>query len=220
MTVAILVPVLNRPHRIRPLLESIDRATPAPHRTLFIADAGDPVELRALEAAGAQTLVVERRRRSWACKINAGFAATDEPFLFAGADDLDFHPGWLEACLAALVPPAEVVGTNDLLNPRVISGEHATHFLFTRAYIDRCGTIDERGKVLHEGYLHDWVDDEFVSTAKARGVFAHAHDAVVEHLHPWARKAPMDETYRYGRRWRLDGRRLFRARRHLWEAQA
>lgn len=218
--VVILVPVLNRPHRVGSLLESIRAATALSHRVLFIAEHGDRAELAALGAHEAETLLVGRRQRSWACKINAGFAATTEPLVVAAADDLAFHPGWLEACLAALVPPVEVVGTNDLLNPRVMAGEHATHFLFTRVYIDRWGTIDEPGKVLHEGYRHDWVDDEFVATARTRGVFVHAHDAVVEHLHPWAKKAPMDDTYRLGRRWRSQGRQLFRSRRHLWEAAA
>lgn len=214
--VAILVPVLRRPHRVAPLVDSVRSATPAPHRLLFVVEDSDRAERAAIEAAGADHVVVPVRKRSWACKINVGFAATTEALCFAAADDLAFHPGWLEAALGLLAPPVEVVGTNDLLNPRVMRGEHATHFLFTRRYIDEAGTIDEAGKVLHEGYRHDWVDDEFVATAKARGVFASAPGSVVEHLHPWAGKAPDDGVYRLGRQWRGHGRRLYQRREHLW----
>jgi hypothetical protein len=43
-----------------------------------------------------------------------------------------------------------------------------------------------------------FVDDEIVTVAKQRGVFAFAKDAVVEHLHPVVEKAEVDATYRLG----------------------
>lgn len=214
--VAVLVPVLRRPHRVAPLLDSFHRATSAPHRLVFVAEENDHAERRAIEAVGADHVLVGRPQRSWACKINIGIRSTTEPVLFAGADDLEFHPGWLEAALRRLAPPVEVVGTNDLLNPRVMSGQHATHFLFTRRYVETQGTIDGPGDMLHEGYRHDYADDEAIQTAISRGAFAHAHDSVVEHLHPWAGKAPDDQVYAIGRRWRIEGRRLYRRREKLW----
>ncbi len=216
--VVILIPVLRRPHRVAPLLASIVEATPEPHRVLFIVEALDVEERAALDRACAEHVVVERQRRSYARKINAGYRSSVEPLLFLAADDLAFHLGWLPAARAKLGGPVQVVGTNDLLNPRVLAGEHATHSLVTRAYCDELGTIDEPGKVLHEGYGHDYVDDEFVATARVRGAYAHAHDSIVEHLHPWAGKAPSDSTYRIGRAKSAGGRRLFEHRQHLWAA--
>lgn len=218
--VVILIPVLRRPHRVAPLLASIAAATPEPHRVLLIVEEHDTDERAAIAAARADHLVVERPQRSYARKINAGYHASSEPLLFLGADDIQPHPGWLPAAVRHLSDDVHVVGTNDLLNPRVLAGEHATHSLVTRAYCDSRGTIDERHKVLHEGYGHDYVDDEFIATAKLRGAYAHAHDSIVEHLHPWAGKAPTDGTYRIGRAKSAAGRRLFHSRSHLWSPEA
>ena len=152
---------------------------------------------------------------NYAEKINRGVDLTSEPLLFLGADDLDFRSGWLEAALARLADGIGVVGTNDLCNPRVIAGEHSTHSLVTREYA-ALGTIDEPGKLLHEGYPHEFVDDEFVETAKFRGAYAHAGDAIVEHLHPMAGKAPTDALYSAQRRRMCKGRPIYAKRRSLW----
>lgn len=210
--VAILVPVLGRPHRVAPLLESIAAATPEPHRVLFICDPGDRPEQDAIAHAGGTMI---SPGGNYAHKINTGVNFTTEPLIFTGADDLDFHPGWLSEAAALISSTIGVVGTNDLCNGRVIAGEHSTHSLVARWYAE-LGTIDEPGKLLHEGYPHEWVDDELIETAKHRGAYAHAHTAVVEHLHPQVGKAPMDVLYE-GQRLRMrKGRKIFNARRPLW----
>jgi hypothetical protein len=79
-----------------------------------------------------------------------------------------------------------------------------------------CGTIDERNLVCHEGYRHWFVDTELVETARVRGTYAHAHDALVEHFHPIYRGAEMDDTYRLGQSFVPQDRRLFMRRRRLW----
>jgi glycosyltransferase involved in cell wall biosynthesis len=208
--VAILVPVLGRPGRVATLLQSIAAATPEPHRVLFIAD---PDDHETLEAIAATSAAVIAPGGSYAQKINAGIAHTDEPLLFLGADDLTFHPGWLPAAAAHLTATIGVVGTNDLANPRVIAGEHATHSLVTRAYVAQ-GTIDGPG-LLHEGYRHNFVDDELTATAKSRRAWAFAADSHVEHHHPDWGTADRDATYARGRAtWRID-RRLWARRRRL-----
>lgn len=210
--VAVLVPVLERPHRVEPLLASIAAATPSPHRVIFICSPGDEPERAAIAAARATELPVEG---NYAQKINAGVRATSEPLIFLGADDLAFHPGWLEAAVALMARPVGVVGTNDMCNGRVIAGEHSTHSLVARWYAE-LGTIDDPDRLLHEGYLHEWVDDEFVQTAQHRGAYAHAHDALVEHLHPMVGKAPMDHLYAAQRQRMRLGRRIFQTRSQLW----
>lgn len=250
--IAILVPVLGRPHRVQPLLDSIAAATPEPYRVLFICDPHD--ELERAEVAKASTRSTPARRISgtvyggnYAAKINRGVELTDEPLLFLGADDLNFHPGWLEVATAKLrwrsspaasVPVGEpyggsewmpggnppwdagavegigVVGTRDLCNERTENGEHSTHSLVARWYTE-LGTIDDPSKLLHEGYPHEWTDDEFIETAKSRGAYAHS-GAVVEHLHPLCGKAPMDHLYKHQRRRMRQGRRIYVQRRPLW----
>jgi glycosyltransferase involved in cell wall biosynthesis len=207
----ILVPVLRRPLNVRPLLESIRETTPGA-RVLFVADPDDPEEHRAIEAEGAEMLIV---KGNYAKKINRAVRETDEPLIFQGADDLGFHPGWLEAAEARLAPGIGVVGTNDLSSKRVMAGTHATHSLITREYT-KLGTIDDPTKVMHERYPHEYVDDEFIETAVKRGAFVSALDSVVEHLHPYAGKAPMDDLYSKAGRRMLQGRLIYRLRRRKW----
>jgi hypothetical protein len=115
-------------------------------------------------------------------------------------------------------PRIGVVGTQDLCNGRTLRGEHATHFLVRRSYMLERGTVDERGKIFHEGYPHEYVDDELVGTARARGAWAFAEASIVEHLHPSVGKAPLDPLYeqqrarmRRGQRLRRYGVRVVRA---------
>jgi hypothetical protein len=213
----ILVPMLGRPHRVLPLLESIEQATPAAS-VLFLLSENDTTVRRVVAETGRPFRVMPYRSvGDYAMKINTGVAVTSEPLLFTGADDLRFWPGWFEAALSALGPGVGVVGTNDLGNPRVIAGEHSTHFLITREY-SRLGTIDRprSGMLMHPEYPHEFVDDELVGTAKLRGAWAMALDAKVEHLHPHWGKAPTDPLYQQQpRRMRL-GQAIYRRRRRLW----
>jgi glycosyltransferase involved in cell wall biosynthesis len=198
---AILVPVLGRPHRVRPLLNSIAEATAADHRVLFLTDPKDALE-HELWAVGG----------NYASKINAGVRVTDEPFVFLAADDLNFHPGWFENAKALLDGPVGVVGVNDLIDR---NRDHATHFLMARWYA-QLPTIDQEPGPVQEAYTHWFCDDELIATARNRGAYAYAEDSHVEHLHPMVGKADDDDTYRQGRQgWRLD-RRLFNERQALW----
>ena len=216
MDLAILVPMLGRAHRVAPLVDSI-RAT-CDARILFLVSPDDRVVRDAVDVAGCERLEVRRLPSGdYARKINAGYRHTTEPLLFLGADDLLFHPGWYEAATAALAPGVGVVGTNDLGSPRVMAGEHATHSLVTRAYADEHGTIDGPGEILHEGYQHEWCDDELVGTAKMRDAWAMALDSHVEHLHPnWHPDVPMDALYAAQRKRMRQGAALYQVRRRRW----
>jgi hypothetical protein len=70
--------------------------------------------------------------------------------------------------------------------------------------------------VLFEGYPHEYVDDEFVGTARKRGAWAFAADSHVEHLHPSWGKAPMDPMYAAQRKRMTAGAMIYRSRRPLW----
>lgn len=211
----ILVPMLTRAHRVVPLLQSIWATCGA--RVLFLTTPEDTAVRQEIERIGALQLAVPWESvGDYARKINTGFRHTHEPLIFTGADDLRFHPGWLQAARDKLTDGIGVVGTNDLGNPRVMDGDHATHFLITRRYILNHGTIDEPGKVFHEAYAHEFVDDEMVGTARFRGAWAHAGLSYVEHLHPNWGKAASDPLYELQRsRMRLS-QRLFQRRRALW----
>lgn len=208
----ILVPVLARPHRVAPLLESALAATPEAE-VLFIADPDDAPEIAALKEAGANFFTLDG---GWAAKINEGICRTDRHLIFAGADDLGFHPGWYEIARKHIEAGAGVVGVNDLCSERVQHGLHATHFLLTRRYAGMPCADGQPGP-LSTAYHHWWVDDEFIETARSRNEVVFATDAIVEHFHPQTRTAPDDATYRKGRLNHRADRRTFMKRRKLWK---
>lgn len=212
--IAIVVPVLRRPHRVIPAIANVAAVTEVPYRLLFVASPGDHDELRALEAAGAEFIVVARGPGDgdYARKINAGYNVTTEPYIFTGADDLQFHRGWDTAALAKMTDGIGVVGTDDLCNVSVRRGDHSTHSLVARTYANEQGTIDGPGAIYAECYPHEFVDDELVETAKARGAWVFARDSVVEHLHPCCGKAEKDELYADEPRRMREGRRIYQQR--------
>ena len=214
--VVVLIPTLGRPHHIEPLLESLYATAPDAH-PLFLTTESDVAARSAIAMAGERYVdVIKKDKGDYARKINLGYRISKEPLIFMGATDIKFHPGWLENAAQHIGGGVEVVGTNDLGNPRVIRGQHSTHTLVTRHYVKRYGTVDEPNKVLHEGYPHEYVDDEFIQTAKCRDAFAMALDSIVEHLHPTWGKGTWDNSYREVNN-RLDqGYRHFCRRSKLW----
>jgi hypothetical protein len=199
-----LVPVMRRPQNAGPFMESL-RASTGLATCYAVADRADEETIAAWNAAGAHVLTYEpssvnRDHGTFAEKINHGYTLTGEPWLFVVGDDVRFHPGWLDhAQHAHAMTGMSVIGTNDIGNPRVVRGEHATHLLIRRSYVDEHGASWDGPKVVcHEGYRHWYVDDEIVTAAKQRGEFMPALASIVEHLHPIWGKADNDDVYRLG----------------------
>lgn len=216
--VAVLVPVLARPAAAAPLAESLRATSDA--ELVWIISPGDAEQRAACEVAGGRILEAgwEPGPGDYARKINLGYRETIAPWVLQAADDLRFHPGWERAALAAGERGAGVVGTDDLGNPTVRRGAHSTHSLVRRSYVESLGGTYDSREVLHEGYDHQFVDTELVDAAQARGAWAFAKDAKIEHLHPFWRKGSLDATYRKAlaegdadRRLFLERQRAFRA---------
>ena len=212
----LLIPVLARPGHVLPLVESIRANTRSEHEIFFICSPGDYPEIREVENAGLEPLIApfHASKADFAKKINWAFDQTESEWFFQGADDIRFSDGWDTACLAlAGKRGASVIGTNDLHNPGVLRGNHSTHTLIRRSYIeDQGGTFDSSGKVFCELYDHQYVDNEFIALAKMRGEWAFARYAIVEHFHPHWGNARRDSTYRKATRRTMQDRRLFNER--------
>jgi hypothetical protein len=219
--VDVIVPVLHRPQNVKPFMDSL-RASTGLATAWFVVEAGDEAEEGEVRANGGQVLS-SPDAHTFAEKVNFAYRETsiEPPSWRAGApwvllvgDDVRFRPGWLDhAQDVARRYKADVVGTNDLANPRVARGEHATHPMIRRSYIDEHGASwDGPGVVCHEGYHHWHVDDEIVLAAKQRGTFQAALGSQVEHLHPIAGKAEMDDIYQLGEKHAAVDQRLFKRR--------
>jgi hypothetical protein len=219
--VDVLVPVLNRPQNAEPFMRSLRASTGLASVSVACNNEADQ---KAWLDAGASRVIMSPNRTTFAEKINDLYSsspwAVTSPWVFIVGDDVRFHPGWLDHA-QHIGQHADVVGTNDLGNARVTAGEHATHLLIKRSYIDEQGASwDGPGVVCHEGYRHWFVDDEIVTAAKQRGVWGMSLASVVEHLHPIWGKSEDDDTYRLGQRHQAADGKLFRKRLHHEQAVA
>jgi GT2 family glycosyltransferase len=211
--VDVIVPVLGRPHHAAPFMRSLRATTGLAHVTA-VATEDDTEAIAAWQAAGAEVLITDPERTTFAQKVNDAYDATDRPWLLLVGSDVLFRPAWWDHALSvAQVHGASVVATNDVLNDDVRNGRLATHPVMRRSYIDECGASwDGPGLIAHEGYTHWYVDAEWSTVALSRGVMVTALGAVVEHLHPISGKAPMDAVYELGQKHRKSDAALFESR--------
>lgn len=215
----IIIPTYGRPHRVAEMKADVFAATTLEYRLVFVVEADDLATDEACQEARVDYFVNEGVR-SYSGAVNTAYRHTSGEHLFAGADDLHFHPGWDLAALrcAAENPWAQVIGTDDLLNPYVKQGVHATHYLVRRSYLDEVGGIVDEGpgSFLHEGYGHNYTDTEFIGTAKARCVFRPCFESIVAHLHESAGLSPRDATHDKADATYGADAELYESRRPLW----
>lgn len=195
------MPVLRRPQRAAPFMHSLrETAGPAVCRVTVIAGLDDVHTAIAWAQCGANVTFCDAEPGSFAQRVNYGYRRTRREWMLLVGDDVHFHHQWWQRALAeAERSGANVIGTNDLGNGAVMAGQHATHMLIRRSYVDEVGAgWDGPGVVCHEGYRHCFVDDEIVTAAKDRGTFLPVLTSVIEHLHPAWGKSEIDETYAIG----------------------
>jgi hypothetical protein len=212
----VLVPVLARPQNAKPLYESFRAHSGQMDELHFLCSPGDDAQIEACLQTQANVLIVEWEAGpgDYARKMNYGYSMTERPWLFLGADDIEFSEGWIEKALAL---GGEVIGTNDLANGQVKRGEFGTHCFVSRRYVtEEGGSADGPGVLLHEGYDHNFVDRELCHLAQQRKVFSFARDSVVRHRHPLWKTARMDSTYRKGLARFHEDRALFLERSAAW----
>ncbi len=214
----VLVPMLGRPDDAERLASNLIETLSDQHtaRITFIASESDLEVIHRLHHMPEDFIVLpgEPEPGDYARKINVGYEATSGEWLLLGASDIKLHECW-DVCGIEVGEEygAGVVGTNDLGNPAVLQGQHSTHPLVRRSYIDeQGGGWDGPGTVYHEGYFHQYVDTELVTVAQARGMWVFAHGSNVEHLHPFWKKSKIDPTYERGLEHGHDDGKLFLAR--------
>jgi len=197
----IIIPSYGRSRLAYEVFRNADAMTEVEHRIIFVVEREEleDYEHKLRNANTPVTILVNQRTRSYAGAINTA-VGTDfgGDYVFFGSDDLRFHPKWDIYALETMeaLCHIKVVGTNDLWNNYVLRGLHSTHHLVDKDYIYSVGGVIDgaKGRALYEGYDHNYVDTEFIGTAKARAVFAPCLDSVVEHLHWTAGKSEKDST--------------------------
>ena len=205
MKLVTLVPVLDRPENVRPLVLSF-LTSGQPGILVFICEIGDEAERLMIERARtARVEVVEVvDAHTWPEKINAGYDAyKGADWYLCAADDVSFMDGWWDATRELREQKwVGVIGTNDSPdgtgNPAVANGQHTCHPLVRGSYIEQRGIWGEKDKIVSEDYHHWYVDNELVVTAKLREAWAFCREAVLHHHHPYWEGGELDDTYRLG----------------------
>lgn len=212
--VAILIPSLNRPHKLKEIIDNL-KGTTTDYTLYFIFEKEDKLSQETAKSLDCEYLVSDGG--SFGSAINHAFLVTREPYLFLSADDCVYHAGWLDEALKLMTDDVGVVGTNDLSgNPVIVDGKMSVNSLVSRKYLDEfTGTMDRSYPFLYN-YGHNYTDQELVETAQFRGKYAHAHASHVEHRH-WVHKtAPMDSTYQIAIDRNGKDTEIFNSRKHMW----
>jgi hypothetical protein len=227
MKLAIVVPIHRRPENATPFVHSLAATLPWVDRPIedevalfaVTSPGDDPTGMAWIDAGLPENRLWTCGEESFPDKVQFMYdtlLVTDdvpEWYLLLG-DDVHFHDGWYEAFLeAAEDPDAGLISSNDMGNPYVLAGTHATHPFISTKYVEEQGASwDGPGHICHTGYRHWWVDEEWSVKAIHDGVFRYAPDCKIEHLHPTWGKGQQDETYLIGRQHGMDDADLYQRR--------
>lgn len=203
---ATLVPVLNRPRNVEPLVYSF-LTSRTPGTLVFIVNVTDIDEMQAIERASHNKrvdVIQTIDAVTWPAKINLGTSLIDAEWYLCAADDITFGDDWWGATRHLRADKTiGVIGTHDSKdgtgNQAVAGHTHTCHPLIRGSYIRTQGTWDGPGQAVSEDYHHWYVDNELVVTAKLRDAWAFCPEAVLEHNHPyWNGDIDWDDTYTLG----------------------
>lgn len=210
-SLAIIVPTLDRPHRVEPLVIShiaSEVHLGADACLYFVVDPFDEAQLQEIDRivdkypSNCGKIVTKHAGpSSFAHKCNVAVWETTEDWLLFVGDDVSFSRNWFAKALkVAKSEDARFISTNDMVSPYVSSGVHAVHPLIRRDYVDEGVTFDKTPHIVAcEQYGHWFVDNEWTYVAKADGEYAFAKFAVIRHHHPiYDRSVAMDATYQRG----------------------
>ena len=224
--VTIVIPTLDRVNNVERIIRNINDVTDNP-MIIVVFTPGLCLEMEVLlkhlftQYDNLEFMPSDQHKADigdYAKKINKALQYTCTKWLFTGADDLRFHKNWFPNAMKIVTDSTQVIGTQDLGNPRVLAGDHATHFLIRTEYAKTTGTVSDQqsGRIFHPGYWHEFMDDELVAWSKKLNIWAFANDSVVEHLHPFWHKAPTDKTYEEFKKRMAYGKTIFDARQRRW----
>ena len=192
MKVSVITPSTRRPAQLRACMERLIETTQGHDVEIICVIDACLNSLIALDGLDIIVLDNPKHQGAAACWNQGSEVATGDAFVL-GSDDVVYHPGWLDAALAALesIGGSGMVGLNDTHVP-----EHAfaTHYLMTRDFImEHMG-----GCFVIPSYGHQYIDIEATARGRRARQYIWAKDAIVEHRHPAHKNAPRDEVYALG----------------------
>lgn len=193
-SISIILPTRGRPEILRRCLESLVATAPSV-QIVAVVDAGDNETLAVLRDFDGSLPISSIESKAGATaseKWNLGAGWTPANTLVFAADDLVFHPEWIEKttkALKAFPDGSALVGFDELAR-----SPHPLHFAVTRKLLDEIN-----GGLLVVPHYRSWyMDTELCDKARAWGRYIANCGAVVEHKHPMHGTAPIDDLHRSG----------------------
>jgi len=206
--VAIFIPTLYRAHNLPRLIDSLNRTGDFTPYLMFPCDDADTLNFA---RDNRISYWCDQGDMRYVKRIQFMYENTTEPWFLTGSDDIVFHPGWYEAA-QPYMETNTVISFEDLCNPNV----PGTNFLISRKYIETLsGVFDAPNTVLHQGYYHNFCDNELVGTARKRGMFFKC-SGIIEHFHHTVGKAANDMIYEMAQANFHNDAALCHSREHLW----
>lgn len=189
----VIVPSRGRPHTVAEMAEAFEQTCTADTELVFAIDADDPmrtVYLDAVNGVARVPYVLEAESRSMVEALNfaANYAAHDGAIAvgFLGDDHRPRTNGWDRAYLDALAARPGIVYGNDLIQGANLPTQCAMSTALVRAL----------GHMAPPALRHLFVDNYWRDLGTAAGCLTYLPDVVIEHLHPVAGKAAVDDGYR------------------------
>jgi hypothetical protein len=189
-SVHVLVPSRGRPRNLGRLARAVNKTSTALGRIWVRLDDDDPTAPR--YPAIPNVTYVHGPRTRFVASVNelAGDAARDGATHLAilGDDVLPETAAWDLALVAALDGRLGVAYGDDGLRHKH-APDLPTHVVVPVELYQALGWV------AMPGLRHLFVDNVWRELGQGLGNFVYRDDVKLTHLHPWARKAPLDDTY-------------------------
>jgi glycosyltransferase involved in cell wall biosynthesis len=173
----VLLPTTGRPQRAEKSVQQLRDTTQGYQLEIIAAVDADEETARLLDPIVDVLLYEEEFRGNSKAWNDCLEVSTGDPVVFA-ADDLVWHPGWLDAALGRLAAFEDgwgLVGFND----GHWTANLSTHYLMSRRFI-----VEVLGGVVAwDFYPHSFNDLETCERSKRAGRYAWCEEAIVRHEH-------------------------------------
>lgn len=192
---AVIVPSRGRPHQLAELLAAI-RATAVTYPVVYVGlDYDDPADyVRAcpgLDEPDVHVYQLPRRSLSaWTNLLARHAMGAAKPARYLASLGDDHRPrtaGWDKRLIGAI----EALGA-----PGIAYGDDRYKGVaLPTAWVVSAEVVERVGWMMLPACQHMYVDNAVLALGQASGRIVYCPDVVIEHMHPLAGKAELDETY-------------------------
>lgn len=190
--IAVLIPTYGRSKKLNSVVKNFYKYSKISN-LYFIIDPEDTESVEWLKTSNQKGFIVSGE---YVEAINFGYKNTTEPYIFCGADDIEFTKDW-DIKLVKNFEDEDINitgGIDDWICSR--AGIHISHPLVRREYIKKIGgCLGQKDAIYYSGYKHYHCDIELEQVAWSRGCIKVDEKVTIKHNHFVNNKVENDATY-------------------------